>query len=104
MAMAKLGLLALVLGFAGVIAGVTLSPTEAVAGKACVRTTYETKLLEDACKKGGQAEAKKAMKAFLKTAKKKEAKLDCKSCHTKLAPKYELKDDGLQKFKDLGGK
>jgi hypothetical protein len=61
-------------------------------------------MVGDACKKGGQAEAKKAMKAFLKKAKKQEAKLDCKSCHTKLAPKYELKPDGLDHFKRLGGK
>ena len=102
--MAKLGLFALVLGFAGIIAGATLAPADAVAGAACKRTTFETKLVGDACKKGGQAEAKKAMKGWLKTAKKKEAKLDCKSCHTKLAPKYELKPDGLEHFKKLGGK
>jgi hypothetical protein len=44
------------------------------------------------------------MKAWLKKAKKQEAKLDCKSCHTKLAPKYELKPDGLEHFQKLGGK
>lgn len=102
--MAKLGLFALVLGFAGIIAGATFAPSDAVAGKACARTTFETTLVGDACKKGGQAEAKKAMKAWLKTAKKQEKKLDCKSCHTKLAPKYELKPDGLDHFKKLGGK
>jgi hypothetical protein len=93
------------LTIAGMIAGVTLSSTnDAVAGAACKRTTFETKLVGDACKKGGQAEAKKVMKKWLKGAKKKEAGLECKSCHTKLAPKYDLKPDGLQKFKDLGGK
>ena len=102
--MAKLGLLALALAFAGIITGATLAPNDAVAGKACVRTDFETKMLEAACKKGGQAEAKKQMKAWLKKAKKQEAKLDCKSCHTKLAPKYELKPDGLEHFKKLGGK
>jgi hypothetical protein len=101
--MAKYGLLALVLGFAATIAGVSYAPSDAVAAKACARTTFETKLVGDACKKGGQAEAKKVMKKWLKDAKKKEKALDCKSCHTKLAPKYELKEDGLAHFKKLGG-
>jgi hypothetical protein len=102
--MARLGLIAVALGFAGTIAAVSLAPQEAVAAKACARTKFDTKLVADACKKGGQAEAKKEMKKFLKTAKKKEATIDCKSCHTKLAPKYELKDDALEHFKKLGGK
>lgn len=101
--MAKHGLLALALGFAAILTGATLS-SPADAAKSCSRTTFETKLVEDACKKGGQSEAKKAMKAWVKTAKKKQANLDCKSCHSKLAPSYDLKPDGLQKFKDLGGK
>lgn len=102
--MAKLGLLALVLTFAGVITATTFSSTDAIAGKACARTTFETSLVADACKKGGQAEAKKVMKKWMKTAKKKDASVDCKTCHTKLAPSYPLKDDGLQRYKDLGGK
>ena len=102
--MAKFGLLALVLGFAATIAGVTYAPSEALAAKACHRTTFETKMIEEACKKGGQAEAKTAMKKFLKTAKKQEATIDCKSCHSKLAPSYELKKDGLDHYKKLGGK
>ena len=101
--MAKYGLLALVLGFAATIAGVSFAPSDALAGKACARTTFDTKLVGDACKKGGQAEAKKAMKKFLKDAKKKEATIDCKSCHSKLAPSYELKKDALDHYKKLGG-
>jgi len=102
--MKKLGLLALVLGFVGVIGGVTLSSQPADAGAACKRTTFETKAVKDACQAGGQAAAKKAMKTFLKKAKKKEAGLECSSCHTKLAPAYPLKADGLQHYKNLGGK
>jgi hypothetical protein len=28
----------------------------------------------------------------------------CNQCHTKLAPSYELKKDGLEQFAKLGGK
>lgn len=30
--------------------------------------------------------------------------LSCNTCHTKLAPKYELNAEGIQLFKELGGK
>jgi hypothetical protein len=102
--MKKLGLFAFVLGFVGIIGAVAIAPQEADAGKACKRTTFETKLVGDACQAGGQAAAKKAMKGWLKKAKKKEAALECSSCHTKLAPDYPLKADGLEHFKRLGGK
>ncbi len=71
--------------------------------KPCHRTTFDTKLVEAACAKGGQGAAKAAMKKFLKEAKKTEADLECKSCHTKLAPEYPLKDDALEHFQKLGG-
>lgn len=102
--MKKLGLLALVLGFVGIVGAVTIAPQEADAGAACKRATFDTKLIKDACQAGGQAAAKKAMKGFLKKAKKQEASLECNSCHTGLAPNYGLKADGLQHFKNLGGK
>jgi hypothetical protein len=102
--MHRFALIGLALAFVGTIAGVTMTTNEALAGKACQRATFETKLVGDACTKGGQAEAKKVMKKFLKKAKKKEAALECKSCHSKLAPTYELKTDGLEHFKNLGGK
>ncbi len=101
--MVRLALCSFALTIGAVLAAVTLSPTQALAGKGCQRTTFDTKLVADACKKGGQAEAKKVMKTWLKAAKKKEAKLECKSCHSKLAPSYALKPDGVQRFKDLGG-
>jgi hypothetical protein len=101
--MAKLGLFALALGFLGIIAGATYTD-EASAAKPCKRSRFDTKLVAEACQKGGQAEAKKVMKTFVKKAKKQDAKLECKSCHSKLAPGYDLKADGLQMYKDLGGK
>ena len=68
------------------------------------RTKFDTSLVKKACAKGGQKAAKDAMKKFLKTAKTKQADITCNTCHTKLAPNYELKADGLQRFKTLGGK
>jgi hypothetical protein len=102
--MKKLGLLAFVLGIVGIVGTVTLSSPSVEAGAACKRTTFQTKLVGDACKAGGQAAAKKAMKGFLKKAKKTEAALECNSCHSALAPNYPLKTDGFQHFKTLGGK
>jgi hypothetical protein len=40
------------------------------------------------------------MKAFMKEKKIK----SCNQCHSKLAPKYELKTDALDQFKKVGGK
>lgn len=82
-----------------------LSPADVEAeGTACVRTKFDTKMTEEACKKGGAEEAKKAWKAWTAEAKKTEAGLACKTCHTKLAPDYPLTADGLEKYKKLGGK
>jgi hypothetical protein len=103
--MVRTAVVSFALSLGAILAAVSMSaPQEAIAAKACKRTTFETKLVADACAKGGQGEAKKAMKAWTKKAKKQDAKLECGSCHSKLAPKYELKPEGLQKFKDLGGK
>jgi hypothetical protein len=102
--MKKLGIVMLSFGFAGVLGVVTASsPQEALAAAACKRTEFKTEMVKAACTKGGQAEAKKAMKKFVADAKKKEAGLTCQSCHSKLAPGYDLKADGFDKFKALGG-
>jgi hypothetical protein len=102
--MARFGLLSLALAFATVI-GVTSYSSPADAGDpACKRAKFETKLVADACAKGGQKAAKDVMKKFLKDGKKKQSDLACDSCHTKLAPDYPLKPDGLKRFKELGGK
>jgi len=100
----KLGLLAMVLGIGGVIGVASFSNEAAAGGGDCHRTTFKTDLVKNACKKGGQKEAKAAMKHFLKEAKKKDATLDCKTCHKKLSPDYPLKPDALKKFHELGGK
>ncbi len=73
-------------------------------GKACVRTKFDTKLTEEACKKGGQDEAKKAWKAWTAEAKKTEPKMACKTCHEKQAPNYEVNATGLETYRKLGGK
>jgi len=100
----KLGLLAMVLGIGGVLGVVSMSNSASAAGTPCHRTTFKTELVKNACKKGGQHEAKKAMKHFLKEAKKKNPSLDCKTCHKKLSPDYPLKPTGLKEFHKLGGK
>ena len=100
--MAKLGFFSLVFAAAGLIAAGSFSQP-ASAGKPCSRTKFETKLIHDACTAGGQDEAKAAMKNFLKEAKKKDANATCQTCHGKLAPSYDLKPDGLKKFKAFGG-
>lgn len=70
--------------------------------KPCVRTTFETEFLEEACAAGGQKAASKAMQGFVKEVKKHldVGRVNCKSCHTKLAPDFPLTDDGLTKFND----
>ena len=66
----------------------------------CRHSEFKTEMVKTACANGGQAAAKEAMKAFNKDKKIK----SCNQCHAKLAPNYELKDDGLKQFQDLGGK
>ncbi len=91
---------------AGITSIVLLAAPQAEAGdpKPCVRTDFKTVAIAEACKKGGQKAAKKAMKKFTKAAKAKQSGLNCKSCHSNLRPKYELKSDGLELYKKLGGK
>ena len=102
--MAKLGLVSLIATFVATFALVIgFSSHEADGAKACSRKKFETKLVGDACKAGGQGEAKKKMQGFLKDAKKKQADLGCASCHSKVGGDYPLKPDGLKKFKALGG-
>jgi hypothetical protein len=96
--MAKIGIFASLtaivcaLGFA--------SMSDADAADACQHKEFKTEMVKNACAKGGQAAAKDAMKAWNKEKKIK----SCNDCHTSLAPKYELKADGLKKYQDLGGK
>jgi hypothetical protein len=100
--MSKLGLIASILSIAGVLtfASFSASAEDTPAAVACVHTEFKTDLVKEACAKGGQAAAKTAMKAFMKEKKIK----SCNQCHSKLAPKYDLKPDGLQQFQKAGGK
>ena len=102
--MAKLGFVSLIAAFVCTLTIVGLSSNEASAGKACMHKKLESKMLIDACKKGGQDEAKKVMKTFLKEGKKKKADLTCNSCHSKVGGDYPLKPDAGKLFAELGGK
>jgi hypothetical protein len=97
--MAKLGLFATVAAIIGALTFANVSTPEA-ADTPCVSKEFKTELVKAACAKGGQKEAKDVMKAWNKEKKIK----SCNQCHEKLAPKYELKADGLEQFKKLGGK
>jgi len=96
--MAKLGIFASLTAILCALGIATMSSADAA--DSCQHKEFKTELVKKACAKGGQAAAKDAMKAWNKEKKIK----SCNECHTKLAPSYELKPDGLKKFQDLGGK
>ena len=98
--MAKFAIFASIATIIGTLGIASLTSNDAQAVTACNTTTFKTQLAKDACAKGGQPAAKDAMKKFMKDAKIK----SCNNCHAKLAPKYELKSDALDKFKKAGGK
>jgi len=96
---AKLGFLSSLTALVAALAIATVSaPTEAA--DSCQHKEFKTVLVSEACKSGGQAAAKDAMKKFMKEAKIK----TCNQCHAKLAPSYELKKDAFDQFKNAGGK
>lgn len=100
--MSKLGIFASLSALVAAIglAAFTATPAQADDPTPCQRKEFKTDLVKNACAKGGQPAAKDAMKAFNK-----EKKISsCNKCHSKLAPTYELKADGLKQFNDLGGK
>lgn len=98
--MAKFGIFASLATIVISLGIASLSSTDVIAAPPCVTKDFKTELARDACAKGGQPAAKDAMKAFMKQAKLK----SCNACHAKLAPKYELKKDGVEQFKKLGCK
>jgi hypothetical protein len=98
--MAKLGILASITTIVVSLGIAALGAGEAQAVTACVTKEPKSEMLKAACLKGGQPAAKDAMKKFMKDAKIK----SCNACHTKLAPKYELKKDAYDQFKKAGGK
>lgn len=101
--MSKLGLFASIISIVGVFTFATFSASAddaPAAPAACSHKDFKTELVKQACAKGGQPEAKSAMKAFMKEKKIK----SCNQCHSKLAPKYDLKANAVEQFQKAGGK
>lgn len=98
--MAKLGLFATIAGIIGALTFAGMSSPKAEATAPCVAKEFKTEMVKAACEKGGQKEAKEVMKKWNKEKRIK----SCNDCHKNLAPKYDLKPDGLEKFTKLGGK
>jgi hypothetical protein len=97
--MAKLGIFASLITIVAALGFATMSAADDA--PPCKRTDFKTKLVSEACKKGGQKEAKAQMQDFVK---KNKLPTSCnKLCHTSLAPDYKLKDDALEQFKKAGG-
>lgn len=103
--MVKFGVFVALVGICAAVAFTALSSSPAQAAGDCKRTKFETKMVKEACAKGGQKAAKDAMKVFLKEVKaKKHPKIKgCPSCHTKTSGDYPLKKNGMELFKDAGG-
>ena len=97
--MKKFGIFASMATIVAALGFASLTASEAQAVPPCVTKVFKTEAVKGACTKGGQPAAKDLMKKFMKDAKLK----SCNACHSKLAPKYELKKDGLDQFKKLGG-
>jgi hypothetical protein len=98
--MAKLVILATLATIVTSLGLASLTATDAQANPPCVTTKFQTESVKAVCAKGGQPAAKDMMKKFMKDAKLK----SCNACHAKLAPKYELKKDGFEQYRKLGGK
>ena len=88
---------------AGCAAGTILTMGIASQGHAdqetCQAKTFHTVIVYNACASGGQPAAKVVMKDFMQQKR----IASCLSCHTKLGPTYELKSDGLEQFRAVGG-
>ena len=98
--MSKFGIFSAIATIVGAITIASLTSASADAPVPCVHTDFKTALVKQACTTGGQAAAKDAMKKFNKDNK----ITSCNKCHSKLAPNYELKSDGLDQYQKLGGK
>ena len=99
--MAKLGILASITALVAAFGFATVSSmSTASAEDACQHKVLKTEMVKAACAKGGQKAAKDAMKKFMKDAEIK----SCNQCHSKLAPTYDLKNDGFDQFAKAGGK
>jgi hypothetical protein len=96
--MSKYGILASIAVIIGALSIASL--TASADPTPCVRKDFKTDLVKQACSSGGQAAAKDAMKKWNKD----HNITSCNKCHSKLAPSYDLKSDGLDQFQKLGGK
>lgn len=72
----------------------------------CTATKFNFPAVEQACKQGGRAEAKKIMTAAKKKADEKEikikgAKVGCKSCHVDQKKDYKLTDNAIEDLRKL---
>ncbi|HVV84784.1 MAG TPA: hypothetical protein VHE35_17090 [Kofleriaceae bacterium] len=102
--MVKVGFASLIATALATLALVTAAaPSSVDAAAGCKRTKFDTTMVAEACKAGGQKGAKDKMKEWMKAAKKQKADLACASCHTKVGGDYPLKSDGLKQYKELGG-
>ena len=81
-------------------AAVAFALPVAHAGDKCTIATKGDNAVVKACEKGGVKEAKKTMKAMVKTAKDKGKKWECDSCH-KNEEDWALNGDGEKLFKEL---
>jgi hypothetical protein len=97
--MKKFGILASITAIVGALSIASLSAS-ADGPAPCVRKDFKTDLVKQACASGGQPAAKDAMKKWNKD----HNITSCNKCHSKLAPSYDLKDDGLDQYTKLGGK
>lgn len=78
----------------------TASAEPEEAPKKCTAKKFEFKEVEEACKKNGQAGAKKLMKGLVKKAKAAGEKIKCKGCHEDMKT-YKSKKNASADFKKL---
>ncbi len=98
--MNKLGIFVSIVAIVGSLTVASLTASAGEAAPPCVHKDLKTELVKQACAKGGQPAAKAAMKAF----NKEKGINSCNKCHSKLAPSYDLKPDGLAQYTKLGAK
>ena len=109
--MAKLGLFASLAAIVASLSIATLSSSTASADDdKCVRTTFQTEMVKDACKTSQKA-AKDAMKKFIRRTRRSRAATSATrtsrpstSCSPDVPKQLPGEVGGLQRYKDLGGK
>ena len=104
--MTKLDLFASITAIFVALGIATVTPSSADAVPLCRHTDFKTEMVKNACAKGNQPAAKKAMQDWVKTVKIDGKTPTCSAsfCHKNLAPDYELNPDAFDKFKKAGGK